>query len=155
MAEGVVLESGTHDELVKKEAGHYARLVQAQELREHELPGDDSGGIITEVRKVGQDIYKAGKEGILPGCRNPDSHSFGREFPEQQQKENSPKVEKHYGIFYLFKRIGSLNPAGYTRYIIGTFCAICMFYPLLVSDHAHVFFQRLRSSISRLWDHLG
>ena len=40
MGEGVVLESGNHNELLNKPNGLYARLVHAQELRDTAPPTD-------------------------------------------------------------------------------------------------------------------
>src|SRR6202044_1383441 len=48
MGDGLVLEQGTHDELLHKPDGHYSRLVQDQALREKQDNINDSSSDIGE-----------------------------------------------------------------------------------------------------------
>jgi len=43
------------------------------------------------------------------------------------RKQAGGKVKNEYGILYLFRRIGGLNPRGYKRYAAGSVLAICEF----------------------------
>jgi ATP-binding cassette subfamily B (MDR/TAP) protein 1 len=136
MGEGVVLESGTHDELLANESGPYARLVQAQKLRENQdqetAATDDSS--VTESGEPDEptDIEKAARDEIPLGRRDTSTRSLASEILEQRQKEHIETTKKDYSLLYLFKRIGSLNPEGYKRYAIGTFFAICEQFLLLI-----------------------
>ena len=47
--DGVVIESGKHNELLSNENGPYARLVTVQKLREAREIGDDNGYEIAQV----------------------------------------------------------------------------------------------------------
>ncbi|KAE9400469.1 multidrug resistance protein 1 [Gymnopus androsaceus JB14] len=120
MGEGVVLEEGTHDELIAK-GDAYARLVQSQKLRE--------AAEITEAAEDGEplnekpeDIEKAALEEIPLGRKN-TGRSLASEILEQKQQEGL--VERtDYGIIYLFRRMGRINSASWRNYLIGGISAI-------------------------------
>ena len=121
MGEGVILESGTHTELLGDETGPYARLVAAQKLKESPVAEDD---IESEAGDDEDDIEKAVREEIPLGRRNTSTRSLASEIIEKNQQQHQDH-KKHYTMYYLFKRMGSLNPAGYRSYFIGTCAAIC------------------------------
>ena len=127
MGEGVVLESGTHTELLRDGTGPYARLVAAQRLKESHAEEDESEG---STAGGADDMEIAAREEIPLGRRNTGTRSLASEIVEKNQKEQR-EDKKEYGMIYLFKRIGSLNPSGYRAYFIGTCAAICtgMVYP--------------------------
>lgn len=123
MGAGAVLESGTHDELLRRGDGDgpYARLVVAQKLKEAHVEEDESGSSVGDT----EDIEKAvAREEVAPTGRNSSSRSLASEIVEKN-KQQQEKRKKDYNMFYLFKRIGSLNPAGYKAYFIGSCAAIC------------------------------
>ena len=120
MGEGVVLESGTHDQLLRRENGPYARLVAAQRLKESRAEEDDSG---SSTAGDAEDIEKAVREEVLPRRRS-STRSLASEMIEKNKQQHQER-KNHYSLFYLFKRIGSLNPPGYKEYIVGSFAAIC------------------------------
>ena len=126
MGEGVVLESGTHHELLGRENGPYARLVAAQKLKEAHVEEDDSG---SSTADEAEDAEEIAHEDILPMAHS-STRSLASELVKnklQQQRQQ----KKDYGMLYLFRRIGSLNPPGYKEYILGSCAAICtgMVYP--------------------------
>ncbi|KIK49186.1 hypothetical protein CY34DRAFT_797578 [Suillus luteus UH-Slu-Lm8-n1] len=117
MGEGLVLERGTHAELLADVNGAYYRLVTAQTLREgHEdldavISSDENDleqpmshdlDIKSTVRSIRSDVASQLKE------------TKGDQAPEQD-----------YGIFYLMGRIAGLHREGLHRYLIGAFFAIC------------------------------
>lgn len=125
MGDGLVLESGTHTELLRDETGPYARLVAAQRLKESHIEEDESGSSIADDV---EDMEKAAREEIPLGPRQ-SSRSLASEIIERSRKQQKQKQD--YSMFYLFRRIGSLNPQGYKAYFVGTCAAICtgMVYP--------------------------
>ena len=126
MGEGVVLESGTHTELLRDETGPYARLVAAQKLKESPAEEDETGSSTADGV---DDMEMAARDEIPLRRRDTGTRSLASEIVEKRQVQQ--QQERHYGMFYLFKRIGSLNPPGYRAYVIGTCAAICtgMVYP--------------------------
>ena len=120
MGDGLVLESGTHTELLRDENGPYARLVAAQKLKESPIEEDQSESIISDDE---DDIAKVVRDEIPLG-RSRSTRSVASEIIEKN-KQKKKKKDRDYNMFYLFKRIGSLNPEGYKTYIIGSIAAIC------------------------------
>ena len=125
MGEGVILESGTHHQLLHKN-GPYARLVAAQRLKETHVEEDGSGGSIAGDI---EDIERGAREEIPRGYGG-STRSLASEIV-QRKGQRAQERKKDYGLFYLFKRIGSLNPPGYNEYFFGSCAAICagMLYP--------------------------
>ncbi|KAG6837188.1 hypothetical protein H0H93_013415 [Arthromyces matolae] len=129
MGDGLVLESGNHEELIAKE-GAYARLVQAQRLREAKessaVAGADSSD--TEER---EDMEKLAREEVPLGRKN-TGRSLASEIIEQRQKaREGAKEEGDHNLLYLFKRMGALNRAQWKSYLFGAACATVtgMVYP--------------------------
>ncbi|KAJ3989819.1 P-loop containing nucleoside triphosphate hydrolase protein [Lentinula detonsa] len=121
MGDGLVLEQGTHNELLANENGPYARLVQSQKLRE--------AAEITEAVENGQPVddtpenmEKAAQEEIPLGRKN-TGQSLASAIIEQKQKEMMEE-RTEYGLFYLFRRMGWINRASWKKYLFGGFCAI-------------------------------
>lgn len=123
MGDGLVLEQGTHDELLADENGAYARLVQAQKLRELR-----EGQNIESTATAGseEDMEKTIEEEI-PLDRKHTNHSVTSDIVNKRSEEKAKTEinEDEYSLFYLFKRIGALNREGLYRYVIGTFFAMC------------------------------
>lgn len=142
MGDGLVLESGTHNELLQAD-GAYARLVQAQKLREGH---DHHEGGPEESDSEEEDMEKAAREEIPLGRRN-TSQSLASEILEQKRKaaEASGKgKEEEISMFYLFKRMAPLIRDQWKRYYIGAFCAcsecLSLLFFVLFFDVKSVFF---------------
>ena len=125
MGEGVILESGTHHQLLR-ENGAYARLVAAQRLKESHVEEDDTGSSTADDM---EDMEKTAREEV-PRRRGGSTRSLASEIIEKKVQQGQER-QKDYGMFYLFKRVGSLNPPGYKEYFFGSCAAICtgMVYP--------------------------
>lgn len=115
MGDGVLLERGTHSELLADESGAYSRLVKAQTLREGR-EGDLDAALISTHET---DMEKPGLEGALG--RKDTIRSVGSDVISQlkNEKVGDPTVEEDYGLFYLMGRIAGLHREGFFRYTIG------------------------------------
>jgi ATP-binding cassette subfamily B (MDR/TAP) protein 1 len=130
MGNGLVLEQGTHKELLRDENGPYSRLVAAQKLREkREVDIKDTDSITAPSSEV-EDMDKIAREEIPLGRRN-TSRSLASEIIEQKKNGQSDEKEEDHGLFYLFIRMGQLNRAGWPRYVLGLIAAAMtgMVYP--------------------------
>lgn len=131
MGDGLVLESGTHQDLLSREGGAYARLVAAQKLRENSEAAAAEGGDADSIRDEKEDLEKAAREEIPLGRKN-TGHSLASEILEQkkqQQLENQKEGDLGFG--YLFKRMGMINRDEWRRYFFGAIFATMtgMVYP--------------------------
>ncbi|KAI6037709.1 P-loop containing nucleoside triphosphate hydrolase protein [Pisolithus marmoratus] len=122
MDEGVVLEQGTHGELIAKN-GPYARLVQAQKLRESKESQTDTD---STMASNAADKEKVIEDEVLVLDRRETHHSVTSDLARQKHEERGKAEvdENSYGLLYLFRRIGSLNPDGYHLYVIGAIAAV-------------------------------
>lgn len=142
MGDGLVLESGTHNELLSNENGAYARLVNAQKLREARertvQGGDDEstahGSQEGKVAEEEEDVEKQAEKEIPLGRSN-TGRSLASEILEQRQKsqENQDRENK-YSLVYLFKRMGRINRDSWRFYICGGIAAIRKLHILLSSS---------------------
>jgi len=129
MGEGLVLEYGSHNELLAK-GGAYARLVQAQKLRE----SNDSHAAGTDTPEDGeepQDMEKLAREEVPLGRKN-TGRSLASEILEQKvQAQQGEKEKGDHSLPYLFKRMAQLNREGWSSYVIGSIfaCMTGMVYP--------------------------
>ncbi|KAG1825477.1 P-loop containing nucleoside triphosphate hydrolase protein [Suillus subaureus] len=119
MGGGLVLERGTHAELLADENGAYSRLVAAQSLREgHE--GDDLDAVISNDET---DLEKPRPEELLE--RKSTIRSIGSDVVSQLKEEVRGRApEEDYGLFYLMRRIAILHRKGLHRYLFGSLFAI-------------------------------
>jgi ATP-binding cassette subfamily B (MDR/TAP) protein 1 len=131
MGDGLVLEQGTHNELLCDENSPYSRLVAAQKLRANvEFTGPDS------ATSVNEDMEKKVLDEIPLGRKN-SSYSLSSKIVERNNKPlNGTVLGDDRGLPYLFLRMGKLNRASWTRYAIGVVaacsaCFICRLHRIL------------------------
>ena len=122
MADGSVLERGTHAGLLADKNGAYYRLVKAQSLRESREDDCLDTALISTPEK---DVEKAGLEEVLE--RKSTIRSIEKNAVSQLKKEKVEVLtrEEDYDIFYLMRRIAGLYHEGYPRYMIASFFAVC------------------------------
>ena len=121
MGGGAVLEHGTHQELLANE-GPYARLVQAQELREGTAAQNDSDN---DMAAVSHDVEKVDVERTFsPRQDGPNSMPPGLALEKSAGKKRNESDEGDYTFFYLFRRIASLARPWYTIYALGACSSI-------------------------------
>jgi ATP-binding cassette, subfamily B (MDR/TAP), member 1 len=133
MGDGLVLESGTHNDLIQG-GGAYARLVQAQKLREgRENTAQVDSDDVSE--DSGHTVKKEAPEEIPLGRKN-TGHSLASEILEQKRQQMKPSRQNEereaYSLFYLVRRMSTLVRDQWRNYLIGAVFACCTYYFLYV-----------------------
>lgn len=139
MGEGLVLEKGTHMELLADENSAYSRLVHAQKLRESK---DMDDGNSTAAVSVEGDTEKVAEEEFSLG-RKDTIRSIASDLAQKRNDERKQKEvgEDKYNMFYIFTRIALLNREGLWRYAVGTVFAISE-----LTSFGHPFTEKLSFS---------
>lgn len=141
MGDGMVLEHGTHNQLLEDSEGPYAKLVQAQKLKEmqhaeesldnsgHHTPVDPNAHLdlndLASVMKIGQKTMssseKAGTGALFEEkpLRRTSTNKSVTSAVNQQLLEPRDTKEKDYGIFYIIKRMAKINRDSWPRYAVG------------------------------------
>jgi len=120
MGDGLVIEQGTHDELLSR-GGPYASLVQAQRLREarETTRADDDSSIPDEP----EDMEKLAREEVPLGRRN-TGQSLASEILEQKLKAQGDQRSSDHSLPYLFFRMGKIIREEWMQYLCGSIAAI-------------------------------
>ena len=128
MGEGLVLEKGTHTELLADENGAYSRLVNAQRLRDTKESGDGiSTAAVSAEAEVDVDVdQEKNVEEEVPLTRKGTNYSVTSDLAQKRNDERKQKEvdENKYNLPYLFKRIGLLNREELWRYVVGSMFAM-------------------------------
>ncbi|CDO69243.1 hypothetical protein BN946_scf185042.g145 [Trametes cinnabarina] len=132
MGGGAVLESGTHEELLRNEDGPYARLVRAQRLRDAieghpSVLGEDEGVALIDAEKnaaAASEVEKLTKpvHGMPLQSRKSEGSLSGEVLEQRQVKEGENKGD--YSMSYIFMRLGRINRAVWKQYLFGSLAAI-------------------------------
>lgn len=139
MGDGGLIEAGTHDELLRDEDGAYAKLVNAQKLKEQqgEIAVVNESDVPEEDIKI-EEIEKEKAESIRSDSKSQGlervstSRSLASEvLSRRNQARKGTDEDTHYGLVYLFKRMGAINKEGANVYIVGSLAAIGVFCSLL------------------------
>jgi ATP-binding cassette subfamily B (MDR/TAP) protein 1 len=123
MGQGVVIEKGTHRELLGNDNSAYSRLVQAQRLRER-TEGKDTDSDNNAENGQAQDVEKAVLNEVPLGRKN-TGRSLGSEILEKRQQQEGDEVVKEHSLTYLFMRMGIINRECWKRYLFGAIFASC------------------------------
>ena len=153
MGSGVVLESGTHQELLQDPESSYSKLVAAQRLRESNEEVDDThvSGSSSELDLVARAKASAQRDidekeqlrreleeealAEVPLGRKNTSRSLASEVLEQREKVREATKKKggnsDYSLPYLFLRLGKIQEEVWKMYAFGSIFAIMsgMIYP--------------------------
>lgn len=128
MGDGLILQQGTHSELLRDEYGPYSRLVAAQRLREKhdvELRDSNSNPIVSgETNDAEKNTRNENPLG-----RKDSHHSLASGIMKQKKKLQGDEIKQDdHTLPYLFMRMGKLNRAGWRPYGLGVVAA-CGIYP--------------------------
>ena len=116
LGEGLVLEQGSHDELLQAN-GTYAGLVQAQKLK-----AQDDTDIEDVTQTAAPEEQVANREMSIN--RVDTGHSLASEIIKQKNKSSADSKPKDLSIFMLFVRMGRLSRKQWKNYVIGTICSM-------------------------------
>ena len=132
MGNGLILESGVHDELLADENSAYARLVQAQKLRESsaQRDGDHEEPEGSKTEGDEDDSSQTVEDPDLMLSRVGSKRSLASEALEQRRQAQA--AEKDYSFPYLFRRMGAINRDNWPRYMAGFIAAASASFPELV-----------------------
>ncbi|KAJ7150056.1 multidrug resistance protein 1 [Mycena crocata] len=109
MADGAILEHGTHNELLADTASMYSQLVEAQKLRD------------------GKDLAStslAQRDGKVEHLTLSTSTSIDTLEKEGLRPSKLPRETSELGLFELFLKLAKLNRESWRKYIIGAVFAI-------------------------------
>jgi ATP-binding cassette subfamily B (MDR/TAP) protein 1 len=131
MGEGEVLESGTHQELLRNPNGPYAKLVQSQKLRDAEKR-ESTKAVIDEESDDDQSLrkqkgveiveYLAAKEAPLGRTRT--QRSLASEILEKRHKPQNQNGRRQYTAYESARRMAALNQHSRKYYYGGAIAAI-------------------------------
>jgi ATP-binding cassette subfamily B (MDR/TAP) protein 1 len=122
MGEGLVMEKGTHAELLGDDNSAYSRLVNAQKLREMKEVKDGNSTAAVSVEVDMEKVVEEEVSLVRKGTMRSISSDLARKSNDKRRQEEVDEDE--YSIPYLFMRIGLLNREGLWRYAVGLVFAI-------------------------------
>ncbi|THH23041.1 hypothetical protein EUX98_g8136 [Antrodiella citrinella] len=122
MGEGLVLESGTHQELLADINGPYARLVHAQKLRGGNGEGDEKDAE-EEVGGPVDKVFEKEAAEEIPLGRSHTGRSLASDLIAQKNAEKGNQKEKDYSMPYLFRRMARINKESRMKYVYGIIAA--------------------------------
>ncbi|KAG8689205.1 GTPase-activating protein [Ceratobasidium sp. 395] len=139
MGDGMVLEQGTHNQLLKNSDGPYATLVEAQKLREEEQKEaarqNDSDDEKTKTPGTpASEKVDVPLEDMEPLKRTATGNrSIASEILSAREKKGSRYGTTDHSFTYLFKRMGLINRDSWKLYVWGCIAAIVtgMVYPVM------------------------
>jgi ATP-binding cassette subfamily B (MDR/TAP) protein 1 len=121
MGDGLILESGTHEELLRAN-GAYSTLVQAQKLREAKqvAGGKDEDDISGDSA---EDLEKTIREEVPLGRKNTNRSLASELLEKKRVTAQEHEIKVSYSLPYLFQRMGIVMEDHWHRYLIGTLAA--------------------------------
>lgn len=119
MNDGLVLEHGTHSQLLRDPDGPYSCLVTAQKLRDRcDVENKDLDSASDDPKDIKQ---KVGEELV----RKNTGHTLASDI--EHRKDHGGEKEQDHNLFYVFTRMGKLNRSGWLNYVFGVVAASSKF----------------------------
>ncbi|KAG9118341.1 GTPase-activating protein, partial [Ceratobasidium sp. 392] len=139
MGDGMVLEQGTHNQLLANPDGPYATLVEAQKLREEEQKeGAHHGDSDDEKTKTpgtpASEKVEVPLEDMEPLKRTATgTRSVASEILSAREKQGTRYGNRDHSFTYLFKRMGLINRDSWNLYWWACLAAVVtgMVYPAM------------------------
>ncbi|KAJ7501193.1 P-loop containing nucleoside triphosphate hydrolase protein [Mycena galericulata] len=121
MAEGAVLEHGTHNELLSNPESMYSQLVEAQKLRDEKEETGDGPGAAGSAWSIVD---------TLPASASTSLESLQKQVLDPARSAKDKGVAA-LGLFDLFVKLARINRESWRKYMIGAVFAILngMVYP--------------------------
>ncbi|KAF7978444.1 hypothetical protein HWV62_632 [Athelia sp. TMB] len=124
MGDGLVLEQGTHAELLRDEGGAYSKLVRAQKLREQKEAASAAEDGVAAVT-VAEGVEVPAEDVQIGLERKSTNHSLASEVLRKRGETGHAEGEEDLGLWRLFRRLAEVNQAGWKLYAFG-FVAACL-----------------------------
>jgi ATP-binding cassette, subfamily B (MDR/TAP), member 1 len=132
MAEGRIVEQGTHDQLLEKQGAYY-RLVEAQKIAElKEMTAGEQEAIDAEVEKLARQVSSSTKPQYE---EDPDDKDLANKLNRTQTEKSMSSVAlqnrqkeaaQHYSLWTLIKVIAGFNKKELPIMLVGlVFSIIC------------------------------
>ena len=127
MGDGLVLKSGTHNDLIQA-SGPYTHLMESQKLRE----GCGLSDTDNTFGDWNENMEKEACEDVPLGSKNTNNLLASDILQQKQQAAGQNEEDQHYGLPYLFKRMFLLVRNQWELCIMGVVFACCMYLTFLV-----------------------
>lgn len=126
MGDGVVLEQGTNDELLKNKTGVYSQLVEAQNLRGALEQKPSTEYIVSQealLAASSTDIDEKASEEKGRSFVDLDDEKNASGLPHLPASDTTGSSTHDHSLWYVFKRMGQLNQEALKYYIMGAISA--------------------------------
>ena len=130
MAEGRIIEQGTHDQLLESQGAYY-RLVEAQKIAElKEMTTEEQDAIDAEVEKLVRQVSSSSKPQYE---EDPDDKNLANKLNRTQTEKSMSSVAlqnrqkeaaQHYSLWTLIKVIAVFNKKEWPIMLVGLFFSI-------------------------------
>jgi ATP-binding cassette subfamily B (MDR/TAP) protein 1 len=117
IGDGLVLEHGTHSQLLGNPNGPYSRLVTAQNLRDQSEVTTKKSENASAGSGEAEDVQTAAED---IECRN-TTHTLAKD--GEHRKEYDYETGPEYNLLYMVKRVAGLNLASWLNYGCGIIAA--------------------------------
>lgn len=131
MSKGIILETGTHDQLLANPDSAYSALVRAQALKE-ETEGEDGGTAAEEDAEALAQQEAEDARNMATIKRTGTGRSEVSEILDKKHTEEGAHKKKEHGVVYLLIRLVKEIPDAKWYYFFGTIWSMVlgMVYPV-------------------------
>ncbi|PWN43517.1 putative Leptomycin B resistance protein pmd1 [Ceraceosorus guamensis] len=109
MGKGTILETGTHDELLRRPDGAYSSLVSAQKIRANTSSAHVYEDEEEELEELRRRALAAQVEGLGRSKSRQSIHSITSAILRRRKEEHEGEKPRQYSLFYLLYRLAVIN----------------------------------------------